>query len=103
MFGDDEEIRSAKDLAADYRQGMERQDRLIATMQAELDAKTAEIIRLRELYAEIVGELYGKGFYVVGWHLNGDHEPLDSWFDENGWCDIENWKPTGQDTRKVTT
>ena len=41
MFGDDEEIRSYKDLADDYRRGMERQDKLIATMQVELDAKDA--------------------------------------------------------------
>ena len=38
MFGNDEDIRSDKDLADDYRAGMERQDRLITTMQAELDA-----------------------------------------------------------------
>ena len=48
MFGDDEEIRSDKDLAEDYRHGMERQDRLIATMQAELDAKDVLIARLRQ-------------------------------------------------------
>ncbi|HEM7577692.1 TPA: hypothetical protein U2J86_004728 [Serratia marcescens] len=30
-------------------------------------------------------ELYGKGFEVLGWHLNGDTEPLDNWFGENDW------------------
>lgn len=30
-------------------------------------------------------ELYGKGFEVLGWHLNGDTEPLDSWFEDNNW------------------
>jgi hypothetical protein len=98
----DEAIRSYRDQADDYRAGMERQDRLIASMRADLDAKDAEIVRLRELHAEVVGELYGQGFYVVGWHLNGDHEPLDSWFEENGWCDADKWQPTSQDTRKVT-
>jgi hypothetical protein len=43
---DDEYIRSDKDLADDYRAGMERQDRLIATMQADLDAKQAKIQQL---------------------------------------------------------
>ena len=53
MRENDESIRSDKDLAEDYRRGMERQDRLIATMQAELAQKNAEIFRLRSLHAEI--------------------------------------------------
>ncbi|MBZ7451315.1 hypothetical protein FMJ32_27660 [Klebsiella michiganensis] len=50
---------------------------------------------LRQLAAENVGlkaaidgvhhELYGQGFMVAGWHLNGDLHPLDSWFEENDW------------------
>lgn len=51
-----------------------------------------EIQRLRALHTEIVGELYGKGFQVAGWHLNSDLEELDAWFDDNDWCDIEAWK-----------
>jgi len=39
-----------------------------------------------EVLAEIGKELYGKGLLVSGWHLNGDLEPLDSWFEDNeGW------------------
>jgi hypothetical protein len=35
---------------------------------------------------EIREELYGQGFCIVGWHLNGDPQSLDSWFEENsGW------------------
>jgi hypothetical protein len=47
----------------------------------------AEIERLRGVVAEIVGELYGQGFEVAGWHLNGALEPLDTFFDDNGWCE----------------
>lgn len=39
--------------------------------------------RLEKVYKEIVAELYGKGLSVVGWHLNGDHEPLDNLFEYN--------------------
>ena len=46
-----------------------------------------EVERLQSLADEICGELYGQGFEVSGWHLNGDLEPLDSWFDNNGWCE----------------
>jgi len=101
MFGYDEDIRSDRDLANDYRREVARQERLIAVMQLDLDRQYAELVRLRELHREIVGELYGKGFDVLGWHSNGVTEPLDSWFDENGWCYIDEWKPTGKDTRRV--
>lgn len=33
-------------------------------------------------------ELYGQGFEILGWHMNGDTQPLDSWFEENeGWLE----------------
>lgn len=48
--------------------------------------------RLLELHCEICDELYGQGFEVAGWHLNGDLEQLDSWFDDNGWLDAETWR-----------
>lgn len=38
---------------------------------------------------EIHSELYGHGLEVLGWHLNGDTEPLDSWFDDNEWGPVE--------------
>lgn len=37
----------------------------------------------------IVGEMwdmfYGQDMALVGWHLNGDHEPIDSFFESNDW------------------
>ena len=56
------------------------------TYDALLHAK-AEIERLRARHAEIVSELYGQGFEVAGWHLNGDLQPLDSWFEDTEWLD----------------
>ena len=50
-----------------------------------------EIEKLRALHAEIVGELYGQGFEVIGWHDNGDAEELDNWFKTNGWCEPDKW------------
>ena len=47
MFGDDEDIRSDRDLAYDYRQEVARQERLIEVMQIDMDTKHAEIVRLR--------------------------------------------------------
>ena len=64
MFGDDEEIRSDKDLADDYRAGMERQDRLIADYQRDNEALRQERNGLLSLVQNI--------------HENtADHEQLD--------------------------
>ena len=57
MFGDDEDIRSYKDLAEDYRRGMERHDELIATMKADLDAKDVEIAQLRKTVDGLTSDL----------------------------------------------
>jgi hypothetical protein len=70
MFGDDEDIRSDRDLADDYREGMERQDRLIKTMQAELDRQYAEIVRLRERLSEICD--------LAAWHYDQDADPANT-------------------------
>lgn len=56
-----------------------------ATLKAERDALVAENATLEVAIGGVYHELYGQGFEVVGWHLNGDLEPLDSWFEENNW------------------
>lgn len=37
----------------------------------------------------IVGEVwdmfYGQNMQVANWHLNGDIEPMDNFFENNGW------------------
>ncbi|MDE7915279.1 hypothetical protein [Enterobacter kobei] len=49
------------------------------------DALAVENTGLKSVVSEINNELYGHGFQVSGWHLNGALEPLDSWFEENNW------------------
>ena len=34
-------------------------------------------------YNDLLDSLYGKNIGVVGWHLNGDHEPFDTFIDDN--------------------
>jgi hypothetical protein len=51
MFGDDEDIRSDRDLAYDYRQEVARLERLIEVMQVDMDAQHAVLVRLREQVA----------------------------------------------------
>ena len=54
----------------------------------------AEIEKLKALHAEICGELYGEGYEIAYFHRNGNLQPLDSWFEENGWLDLETWEPS---------
>jgi hypothetical protein len=46
-------------------------------------------VALKGIVSEINNELYGQGFEVAGWHLNGALEPLDNWFTDNGWGEPE--------------
>ncbi|QIU88246.1 hypothetical protein [Yokenella regensburgei] len=54
-------------------------------IEARFIALTAENTALKSVVADIHSELYGHGFEIAGWHLNGDFQPLDSWFEENNW------------------
>lgn len=54
-------------------------------LRRQLAEAKADTERLRKRHAEIVDTLYGKGFEISGWHLNGDLESMDSWFQENDW------------------
>jgi hypothetical protein len=44
-----------------------------------------EIAELTAKIAEIKNMLYGQNLQVANWHLNGELEPLDNFFEENGW------------------
>ncbi|MFB4749105.1 hypothetical protein ACE3J2_15980 [Enterobacter hormaechei subsp. steigerwaltii] len=54
-------------------------------LESRCAALAVENTGLKSVVSEINNELYGQGFQVSGWHLNGDLEPLDSWFEENNW------------------
>jgi len=65
---------------------------LAATIQSDDGVANAAIAeaadRLDELQstiADIRSTLYGHGLTVSGWHLNGELEPIDNFFEENGW------------------
>lgn len=61
----------------------------VAEGEAKCAALAAENAGLKSVVSEINNELYGQGFQVSGWHLNGALEPLDNWFTDNGWGEPE--------------
>ncbi|NIF35278.1 hypothetical protein F3J30_01830 [Enterobacter sp. Tr-810] len=76
------------DIAKMFTRLAERLDCTTAALREkgkQCDALAAENAALKAVVSEIRNELYGNGFQVSGWHLNGALEPLDSWFEENNW------------------
>lgn len=69
-----EKLHSKSDIAAE-----------LAWRDARIDELTAHAERLNAKLGEIQDALYGQGLQVAGWHLNGDNEPLDNWFEEHDW------------------
>lgn len=57
----------------------------IKRIEAERDALTAHVEKLNNKLADINNSLYGLNLHIAGWHLNGDTEPMDTWFEENDW------------------
>lgn len=64
-------------------------DATIENLQMQVENLAAENAFLKGVVSGINNELYGQGFMVSGWHLNGALEPLDNWFTDNGWGEPE--------------
>lgn len=60
---------------------------LLGRLVDRIETLEAEVKTLKARHQSILTELYGQDFEILGWHLNGDTEPLDSWFEENNWVE----------------
>ncbi|WP_199636963.1 hypothetical protein JEM67_20975 [Serratia sp. PAMC26656] len=76
-----QDIKTDKPLAMSYEALKADRD----AQQKRADALAVENAALRVAVDGFNEELYGKGFEVLGWHLNGATEPLDNWFGDNDW------------------
>ncbi len=57
----------------------------LAEAEAQRDALMIALDQANTKLSSVRDELYGRGFEVLGWHLNGATERLDSWFESNDW------------------
>ena len=80
-----------------YNRACKEASRRITQLQAQLAEAQRARINAEKMVKEIRESLYGQRLSVVGWHMNGEHEPLDNWFDENGW-EIETVKGEANDS-----
>lgn len=60
----------------------------LANAESKCRELASENAALKEVVSGVNSELYGQGFEVSGWHLNGALEPLDNWFTDNGWASM---------------
>jgi hypothetical protein len=58
---------------------------LIATLRARVAELEKELAEANGKLAEIHETFYGGGYELAHWHLNGDLEPIDSFFESNDW------------------
>jgi hypothetical protein len=49
----------------------------------------AQVSRLSRINNEIYNTFFGANLSVSGWHLNGNLEPMDNFFDNNDWSEVE--------------
>lgn len=78
---ENQDIKTDKPLPMSYEALKAERD----AMADRVNAMAVENAALKVAVDGFNQELYGKGFEVLGWHLNGDTEPLDNWFGENDW------------------
>lgn len=55
----------------------------------------------KEVLQDIKETLYGQNMEILGWHLNGNTEPFDSFADENGWFDELDSSERGSTTEMI--
>ncbi|HHT0431178.1 TPA: hypothetical protein ACTW1M_002835 [Raoultella ornithinolytica] len=72
-------------VASEIRSLQALRDTAMQALKSQVGQLAAENVGLKGVVSEINDDLYGKGFQVAGWHLNGALEPLDTWFEDNNW------------------
>lgn len=68
-----------------YRRDVEHKQDYWNGVQQERDQLKVALNEANSRLNQINETFYGERMAVVGWHLNGDHEPIDNFFDENSW------------------
>jgi uncharacterized protein (UPF0335 family) len=68
----------------------------VALLHAKVESLQSALTEANRRLKEVADELCGQGFEVLGWHLNGAPEPLDSWFEDNDWGPVEAAEPSAK-------
>ena len=81
QFRYDDEVGYATDLCGPLCDG-------VYSQRHKIDSLTEQLVASQRILFEIRNTLSAKDSRVLGWHLNGNTEPLDSWFEDNaGWLE----------------
>ncbi len=57
----------------------------VAQLEADRGKLAATLYEANNKLDDVRDSFCGKNLMISGWHLNGDLEPVDNWFDSNDW------------------
>jgi len=72
-------------IETDYEERIEKYDEEIYALRARVAELEGEVATANGKLADVTEMFYGQGYQLAGWHLNGDLEPIDSFFESNEW------------------
>jgi len=57
----------------------------VAEIESDRDRLAAALSEANNKLDDVRDSFCGRNLMISGWHLNGDLEPVDNWFDSNDW------------------
>lgn len=71
-------IKKLRNVAKEYKtSGTLTKESDVSTLCSEVADRLEELMNFKQYFSE----LYGQGLEIVNWHLNGDTEPFDNFYD----------------------
>lgn len=61
----------------------------VAELESDRDRLAAALSEANNKLDDVRDSFCGRNLMISGWHLNGDLEPVDNWFDSNDWEPVQ--------------
>ena len=61
----------------------------VTALTAERDQLAVALCEANNKLDDVRDSFCGRNLMISGWHLNGDLEPVDNWFDSNDWDPVQ--------------
>lgn len=61
----------------------------VTALTAERDQLAVALCEANNKLDDVRDSFCGRNLMISGWHLNGDLEPVDNWFDSNDWEPVQ--------------
>jgi len=61
----------------------------VTELEGDRDRLAAALSEANNKLDDVRDSFCGRNLMISGWHLNGDLEPVDNWFDSNDWEPVQ--------------